>query len=129
MVVGHAQEVETGFLQQVSVTRGGTEGVGIRTSALGASATVADDTFKITYGEVCPSQDVFRITEEISAIIGREHDTGVGGTHHDIACHGDVQSLSMDGEKAENGDGQTKQTDSHKALSSEILRAPTYRLA
>ena len=125
MVVGHAQEVETCLLQQMTVTGRRAESVGVRPCALGATASVADGALEIAYREIGSRQNILGVAKKVSAIVGREHDAGVGGTHHDIASHGDVKGLSMEGGNANKGECQAKQADSHKALSSVILRAPT----
>ena len=125
VVVGHAQEVETCLLQQMTVTGRRAESVGVRPCALGATASVADGALEIAHREIGSRQNILGVAKKVSAIVGREHDAGVGGTHHDIASHGDVKGLSMEGGNANKGECQAKQADSHKALSSVILRAPT----
>ena len=92
VVVGHAQEVVAGILQPVAVGRGGAEGVGVGT-LLGALAAVADGSLEVAYGEVGPLQDGLDVVEEVGAVVGWQHDSGVGGTHHDVAGHGDGEGV------------------------------------
>lgn len=100
MVVGHAHIIEASLFQQVAVARGGAERVGVGAAALGALSAIAKGAFEIAYGEVGSSEDAFRITEQISPVIGGQHHTRIGGSHHHVASHGDGESLRIGGYRA-----------------------------
>ena len=95
MVVGHAHEVEAGFLEQMAITGGCTERVGVRPVTLGTSAAITDGPFEIAYGQICACQDVLGIAKQVSAVICRKHHTGECRPHHDISSHGNGEFLSM----------------------------------
>ena len=95
VVVGHTHEIVAGFLEQVTVTGGCTERVGVGSVALGASASVADGTLQVAYCQIRARQDVLGVTEQIPAVVGREHDTGESRPHHHIAGHGNSEFLGM----------------------------------
>ena len=71
VIVGHAQEVEAGFLQQVGIRGGCAEGVAdVRHLLLGLSA-VAEGSLEVAGGDVGTLENVLRVAEEVLAVVGR----------------------------------------------------------
>ena len=93
MVVGHAQEVEAGLFEPLHVGGGRTEGVDVGTFALGALSTVAEGALKIADGQVGTPEDGTCILKQVGTVVSRQLDGGEGGTHHDVAAHGDAEGV------------------------------------
>ena len=72
MVVGHAEEVVTRILQQMRKAGRGTEGIAVRTSALGALATVEQCAFQIANGNGGLLQEGLDVAEYLFTIFGRQ---------------------------------------------------------
>ena len=93
VVVGHTQKVEAGLLEPLYVSGRRAEGIDVGTLALGALSTVAEGAFEIAHGKVGLLEDGASILEQLGAIVGRQLDGGEGGTHHNVAAHGDSKGI------------------------------------
>ena len=92
VVVGQVQVVETGFLEQVRITFRHTEGIVVGLSGvLGAFPAFTDHALQVAGRQVGIEEELFYVGENVRAVVLRQADGGIGGTHHDVAAHGDRQ--------------------------------------
>ena len=113
MIVGHAEEVVAGILEQGGIARRGAEGIYIRSFPLGAGTCVAEGTFEIAHSKVSILKQRFDIAEQVHTVMGRQFDLGKGGSHHNVARHGDGEGIGKAGTRETCSNKKEKKSFTH----------------